>query len=138
MVHETIPKKNKRPHVDMQTLKEAVQRVLLPGRDTAIPAAKIAERVAHEFGVFDAEPVELKRMFGGGTFQKIRQVCKELLEEDGVAVLAGPKGFYVAENIGEVHVYEQNIESRMSGLQRILDATAEVKKNMYEDATLFS
>jgi len=129
-IHDTIP--YKKADIDMNLLKEQVRKVLLPGKYTAINAAAIARRIGR---IDDKE--ELESIYGGSTYQKIRQACKELLEIDLVPVLSCTKGFYIAENEEEIVEYERNIQMRISGMNRIFQATKQIRENWKKEITLF-
>jgi hypothetical protein len=136
-IHSTVPKTRTRPHIEKERIKEAVLQVILPGKDTAITADKIAERIAPLLGIVNFDKNLLMLSFGGSTYQRIRDVCKEILVMDKEPVVSCPTGFYRAETILELEEFEKNLLARRAGLNRDLKAIKEIKERSAAQSTMF-
>jgi len=65
----------------------------------------------------------------GTTERGIRHASKELLEE-GIAVVSGPQGFFMARSRVELAAYLDNLVARMQGIERDVRAVERILGRM--------
>lgn len=57
-----------------------------------------------------------------GNNEPIRKAAKELLCEEGIAVVSSVRGFYVADTPEEVDACVENLQARIAGIERDIEA----------------
>ena len=60
----------------------------------------------------------------------MRAAAKLLLREEKVPLISGTSGFYVAQTIDELVEYQENLRSRIAGIQKDLNAVWDVRDEL--------
>jgi hypothetical protein len=101
MIHSTIPGR-KEPDIGLRDRARDLIKSLKGKRN-----AKTSYWIAEYLGLKVSN-----------TNEKIRTVMKELLVEECLPVISCSKGFFLADNADEIREFDQNLDSRIAGLQR--------------------
>ncbi|WP_256289919.1 hypothetical protein [Halobellus inordinatus] len=95
------------PAIDGGLLDELQQELADRGRDDAITAAELADRV--EIGDRDGSP-------------KTREAITALLFERGVPIRSGSVGYWICQSEAEAEEYRADLEGRIEGIEQRLVA----------------
>jgi len=106
-VHSMVPVEK----ISLEEIKYRLKQVLQRGKNNAQVSGKLADFIGLD---------------STSTNQPIRAAAKELLEE-GVPVFSCVKGFYLAENPRERDDFVANLEMRIQGLRRDINAARRIK-----------
>ena len=137
-IHGTVPGTGAAPR---RTEPAAIGREVVSQKTDR--AARLARTLVHYLGrIIGKERAmtapALSRLIGApdaGTCQPLREAAKVLLVRHGIPIVSGPGGFFIARTRQELYDYKANLESRMMGLSRDIEAINGIlsRKNMLEN-----
>ncbi len=111
-IHGTVPDTEKRisVHSVLYRLRQFVANHL-QGKENAMKSGALMNSMGFK---------------AGGTNEKLRSAAKVLLREEGMPLISGNSGFYMAQTKDELYEYLQNLKARRKGIEENENAVRDI------------
>ncbi len=115
MIHTTVPEtadqKGISVHSVLHRLRRIAQGESLRGKENTMKSGALMNSMGFK---------------AGGTNEKLRSAAKVLLREEGMPLISGNSGFYMAQTKDELYEYLQNLKARRKGIEENENAVRDI------------